>query len=107
MAHEARTATLTRRNWLLAGLGIAVSAVKGATSPLTITWDGDDIHVAAPQLHFLSGKSLERLKNGAAVSFLSQLTLSTDANATVYRRRPERFVVSYDLWEERFSVVSL
>ena len=107
MAHQARTPKLSRRSWLLAGLGIVVSRARAAAAPLTVTWDGDDIHIAAPQLHFLSGKALERLKNGAAVGFLSQLTLSTDGNKTIYRRRPERFVVSYDLWEERFSVVTM
>ena len=44
--------------------------------------DGDDLHVAAPHLHFLTGKPLERLKDGAAVVFLTQLTLTTDNSRT-------------------------
>ncbi|MFB3825475.1 MAG: hypothetical protein ACE15B_01855 [Bryobacteraceae bacterium] len=94
----------TRRSWLAAGLALPVSRAFTAPAGLSATWDGDNIHISAPQLRFLSGKPLERLKDGAAVTFFSQLSISTDQFATVFRRLPERFVVSYDLWEEKFSV---
>ena len=42
------------------------------------------------------------MRNGAAVALNFQLTVS--AGVRVLRRTAERFVVSYDLWEERFSV---
>ncbi len=74
---------------------------------LSVTWDGDDLHVAVPQLHFLTGKPLDRLRDGAAVVFLTQLTLTTDHFTTSLRRTPERFIFSYDLWEEKFSVTML
>jgi hypothetical protein len=98
--------TISRRRWLLAGVAIPVSRLW-AFDRLTVTWDGDDLHVAAPQFHFLSGKPLDRLKDGAAVVFLTQLTLTTDNFTTSLRRTPERFVFSYDLWEEKFSVTKL
>jgi len=97
---------ISRRHWLLASMAIPLSCV-GAAERLDLTWDGDDLHVAAPQLHFLTGKPLDRLKDGAAVVFLTQLTLTTDNFTTVLRRKPERFVFSYDLWEEKFSVTKL
>ncbi|MFN7997354.1 MAG: hypothetical protein U0Q18_27305 [Bryobacteraceae bacterium] len=74
---------------------------------LSVLWDGDDLRVAAPELHFLVGKPLDRLRNGASVVFLTQLTLTTDHFTTFLRRAPERFIFSYDLWEEKFSVVKL
>src|SRR6202142_4220229 len=89
--------------WLLAGVWIAMSC-GWAAERLSVTWDGDDLHVAAPELHFLAGKPLDRLKDGAAVVFLTQLTLTTDNFTTSLRRTPERFIFSYDLWEEKFSV---
>ena len=98
--------TISRRRWLLAGVAIPLSGF-GAAERLSVTWDGDDLHVSAPQLHFLSGKPLDRLKNGSAVVFLTQLTLTTDNFTTSLRRIPERFVFSYDLWEEKFSVTKL
>ncbi len=39
--------------------------------------------------------------------FISQLSLSLDGNRSILRRLPERFVLSYDLWEEKFSVTRL
>ena len=104
-------ATISRRRWLLAGVAIvlsqAVSSQALAAESLSVVWDGDDLHVAAPQLHFLAGKPLERLKDGASVVFLTQLTLTTDSFNSILRRAPERFVFSYDLWEEKFSVTKL
>jgi hypothetical protein len=64
-----------------------------------------DIHVAAPGLHFLTGKSLSRLHDGAAVPFDFQLVISSGSKDNVVARSLERFTVSYDLWEEKFSVV--
>jgi hypothetical protein len=61
--------------------------------------------VAAPDLHFLVGKPLERLKNADTVTYLTQLTVYSDDRGTIFRRMvPERLVVSYDLWEQKFSV---
>ncbi len=74
---------------------------------LEVRLGGDNLQVAAPQLQFLSGKTLQRLKDGASVGFLGQLTLSTDANATIQTRAVARFAMSYDIWEERFSVTQI
>ena len=95
-----------RLHWLLAGVGLSLSCLW-SSERLNVTWDGDDLRVAAPQLHFLTGKPLDRLKDGAAVVFLTQLTLTTDDFKTSLRRTPGRFVFSYDLWEEKFSVTKL
>jgi hypothetical protein len=65
------------------------------------------LHVAAPQLRFVSGPALERLENGAPVPFALQLALSSDRFSTIQQRDIERFVVSYDLWEQKFSIVRL
>jgi len=83
-----------------------LSQVSGGER-LNVAWDGDDLRVTAPQLHFLTGKPLDRLKDGASVVFLTQLTLTTDNFTTSLRRIPDRFIFSYDLWEEKFSVTKL
>ena len=94
---------------LWAGL-LLVPALIGLTSSsedLTPRWIGDRLLVTAPKLHFLTGKSLERLRNGAAVPFDVQLSVSAGKGNPALQRALERFVVSYDLWEERFKVVQL
>ena len=106
MPPPARGSEISRRSWLLAGLAVPVFPARGA-QPIDVTFDGDNLHVAAPSLHFLTGKPLERLKDAATVVFLSQLTLIGENHDVVFRRVPERFVVSYDLWEEKFSVTQL
>ena len=64
-----------------------------------------EIRVTAPSLHFLTGKSLSRLHDGAAVPFDFQLIITAGSKNNVVARSLERFTVSYDVWEEKFSVV--
>jgi hypothetical protein len=64
-----------------------------------------DIRVTAPNLHFLTGKSLSRLHDGAAVPFDFQLIVASGSKNNVVATALERFTVSYDVWEEKFSVV--
>jgi hypothetical protein len=64
----------------------------------------DDLRVAAPRIHFLSGQPLTRLHDGVSVPFDFQLTLFNETRDTPFRRGVERFVISYDLWEETFKV---
>ena len=75
-----------------------------AAQSLGVRLDGDDLRIVAPQFHFLTGKSLEKLKDGASVAFLAQLSLSPEVNAPAIKRAVDRFIVSYDVWEEKFSV---
>jgi hypothetical protein len=94
---------VTRRWWLAASLGAPLTLGLSAQA-LRVRLDGDDVRIAAPQLQFLSGKPLEKLKDGASVVFLAQLSLSTEVNAPAIKRAVDRFVVSYDVWEEKFAV---
>jgi len=94
-----------RGRWL-AGLGLFACLPLGAQR-LEARLANELLRVSAPQLRFLTGKPLERLRNGAPVAFVFHLTLSTDVHATVFSRDIERFVLSYDLWEEKFSIVKL
>ena len=60
-----------------------------------------------PRLHFLTGKPLERLKDGDVVAYVLQLELLNEARTAVFRPQKGRFVVSYALWEEKFSVTQI
>jgi hypothetical protein len=62
------------------------------------------IEFSAPKLDFLSGKPLDRLKNAEAVPFDFQITLSSGTKSHVFRTLADRFVISYDLWEETFKI---
>jgi hypothetical protein len=103
MALPARNRGISRRNWLLAGLGIPLFSARSAPA-LTVSFDGDNLHIAAPDVHFLTGRALTRVKDADTVTFFSQITLS-DGRGNVFKRPAvERVVVSYALWEEKFAV---
>ena len=102
MALSARDNRISRRSWLLAGL--AIPLFRARADGLEVSFDGDTLRPVAPNLHFLTGKALERLRYADTVLFLSQVTLFRDDHATVFRQVPQRFYVSYDVWEERFKV---
>ena len=93
MTAASRALRISRRSWLLAGFGLPLprgAAFLSSAPVLGVTWDGDNLYVSAPNLHFLTGKPLDRLKNGGTVVFLSQLTLFIDGHGTVFRRIPGR-----------------
>ena len=98
---------VTRRQWLAA----IVSAPLGwslAVPRLLIRRDRQNLRISAPQIRFLNGKSLEQLKNGANVGFLTQISIMGDSpSGVLLGRLVDRFVLSYDLWEEKFSATRL
>jgi hypothetical protein len=106
MATRSRETGISRRSWLLAGLTVPLFSARAADS-MKVRYDGDNLHVAAPTLHFLTGKPLERLKFGDVVAYVAQLELLDDSRTAVVRPQKGRFVVSYALWEETFSVTHL
>lgn len=73
---------------------------------LIVHWKDDSIQISAPQFHFLAGRALDRLHNGATVPFDFQLSVWVEDRTHLHGRSQERYIVSYDLWEDRFSVVS-
>jgi hypothetical protein len=94
---------VTRRLWLAA----AYSAPLGwslAVPRLLIRREGSNLRISAPQIRFLTGKAFEQLKSGATVGFVSQITMTpTESSTSLLARAVDRFVVSYDIWEEKFS----
>src|SRR5579859_6142655 len=110
MAPHAWNTRISRRTWLLASLSLPVFSARGETKLIPI-YDGDNLHVAAPpDWHFLTGKSLQRLKDGATVVYLAQLGLYEDAafQRPIRLAEMDRFAVSYDIWDNaRFSVTML
>lgn len=96
----------TRRMFFLAGLAAPLAHGLAAYS-LQVRSDGVFLRAASSQLPFLSGRPLQRLRNGATVVFLFQFSMSTDRFTTVAHRAFERFAFSYDLWEEKFAITRL
>jgi hypothetical protein len=74
---------------------------------LRVRVEADRLRLSAPQLHFLTGRPLDRLHNGATVTYRLELTVRNDRGGRHQSRVVERFKFSYDIWEERVTVTRL
>jgi len=88
-------------------LCVGLAAMTVSSDDLFARRSLNDLHVVAPRLHFLTGKTLQRLRDGAVAPFDFQLTISAGSKNNVIARAVERFVVSYDVWQEKFAVVRM
>lgn len=105
MPPHARDTGISRRSWLLAGLALPLSLARAANE-LSVVYEGDILRPVVQNLHFLTGKPLERLNDAEKVVFASQLSLFTIDQSIAFRQAFSRFVVSYDIWEQKFMVTS-
>jgi hypothetical protein len=97
---------ITRSRFLTTVLA-SVILPPARAEQLQLSLRGQNLFVAAPTLDLLRAPILERLKNGSTVAFDFHLGLWAGSRSNFRRGAFERFVVSYDLWEERFSVTGL
>jgi hypothetical protein len=72
---------------------------------LRLNWRNNRLELSAPHVHFLGGRPLELLKNAASVPFNFNVTLWSGNKSHLYAQRYDQFVISYDLWDEKFKVV--
>jgi hypothetical protein len=84
----------------ISGLTLAMMAEE-----LIVNWHNDRLEFSLSHVHILSGRPLEMLHNAAPVPFNFQMTVYSGTQAHVFQQLTDRFVVSYDLWEEKFKVV--
>jgi hypothetical protein len=80
--HEARLVSQT----------MTVAVVNGAVQP------------QAPGFRFIDGEPLARLRDGQSVRVELELSVLASPGAAAIVQRRQAFVLSYDLWEERFAV---
>jgi hypothetical protein len=74
---------------------------------LTIDTVGEALRIRAPGFSFLKGDPLVRLKDGRTVRVeLAAMALPAPGKSPAATTR-RAFVLSYDLWEERFAVTAV
>src|SRR5205823_2833072 len=93
--------------WWLWTAFLSGFALAAWAEDLLLSFHDNQLQFSAPRIHFLAGKPLERLHNAAEVPFDFQVTLFSGTRTHTLRQERSRFVVSYDLWEEKFSVTKL
>ena len=90
--------------WWLAAAFLGGVATAMFAEELILRAQGGRLDFSAPRLHYISGRPLARLRNAEPVAFDFQVTLSAVNKTNVIKQNAARFVISYDLWEERFAV---
>ena len=92
------------RKWWLALAFVCGLAAAMAAEELILRMQGNRLDFSAPRVHYLTGRPLARLKNAEPVAFDIQVKLAAQQSSNVLRTNTARFVISYDLWEERYAV---
>jgi hypothetical protein len=99
---SARSLVIQAAMMMLAAL--AWPAARLTSQSLTVHTVGNVLQVQAPGLRFVEGEPLARLKDGQSVRVDLALTVLSKPGGQPTVERRQMFVLSYDLWEERFAV---
>ena len=71
---------------------------------LNVRLEADQLKIVAPQLRLLTGEALQRLRDGASVTYVLETVITSGRNGDRLAQATFRFVFSYDLWEEKYAV---
>ncbi len=71
---------------------------------VTVARTGNGITVRAPEFSFIKGAPLARLKDGRPVRVDLELDVLPGPGGTAAAQGRQTYVLSYDLWEQRFAV---
>jgi hypothetical protein len=78
--------------------------LAAAAQSLEARLEATQLRISAPSFHFIAGEALTRLQNGASVTFTFQLGTRRERTGASRDLITTRFIVSYDLWEEKYAV---
>jgi hypothetical protein len=81
--------------------GIQTSAIAQSLNART---EGDRLRVAVGGVRFLSGDALKKLHDGVSVSYVFRLSAHASRLGSAMAKSEYRFVISYDIFEEKFQV---
>ena len=91
--------------------GLLIVFTASPSSPVfaqTVTVNVADgalrVHAPATGIGIIKGETLNRLKNGRSVRFDLELSVLPRPGGSPAVQSRQTFVLSYDLWEERFAV---
>jgi hypothetical protein len=104
------TAVVTRAVIRCSYAAVAIAAAlvwpvaRLAAQSVTVSVAGEALHVHAPGFAFIKGEPLARLKDGRTVRVDLELFVLPEPGAAAVAQSRQTFVLSYDLWEERFAV---
>src|SRR4029079_17121658 len=86
----------------LIALTISVWPAYGQT--LKARLDGDQVHLDAPDLHFISTDARQVLHDGSTLTYSFRISVSASKSSIAATSITYHCVFSYDIWEERYKV---
>lgn len=92
-----------RRACLVAGL-IAATHTTAVSQSLGARTDGERLRVVVEGVRFLSGDALRKLHDGVPVVYVFRLTAHSSRLGNALTKSEYRFIISYDIFEEKFQV---
>ena len=95
------------RSHVVGGAALLLILLAAATlgaQAVSVSRVADEVAVRAPAFTFIKGEPLARLKDGRSVRVELTLSVLPRVGAPAAAERRQVFVLSYDLWEERFAV---
>ena len=88
-------------------MALAMVAEAMLSEDLILDHRNHRLEFSAPRTDFFAGQPLVRLRNAAEVPFEIRTTLFSGKKDHVFTSAVDRFVVSFDLWEMKYSVVKV
>jgi hypothetical protein len=85
-------------------MALACCTAAASAQSVTVSAVGDALRVRAPAFSIIKGETLSRLRNGRTVRFDLELAVLPEPGTSPAAQVVRGFVLSYDLWEERFAV---
>lgn len=83
---------------------IAMTTVALLAQSITVHRAGEALAIRAPTFTFIKGEPLVRLKDGRALRADLELSVTPGPGGAAAAETRQVFILSYDLWEERFAV---
>ena len=104
MMARRRTPTTVAQSALLL---IAMATVELFAQSVTVHRAGEALAIRAPTFTFIKGEPLGLLKDGRVVRVDLELSVLPGPGGVAAVQTRQVFVLSYDLWEERFAVTEV
>ena len=98
--------TFSKPSALALAMAVTLASLDArlGSQSMTVTTTGGEVRVQAPGFRFISDHTLARLKDGLTVRVeIEMRVLAGPGAATAAAQNRQTFVLSYDLWEERFA----
>jgi hypothetical protein len=86
---------------------MAISTVELLAQAMTVHRVGEALAVRAPTFTFIKGEPLVRLKDGRSLRVDLELSALPGPGGAAAAQGRQVFILSYDLWEERFAVTQV